>query len=124
LSDFDREMISFAKKSKLIENPEINWLYDHKGNEILIYSRGKYLFVFNFHPSRSFTDYGIPMHASKYKIVLDTDDDRFGGQNRIDRRMTYFTVPESSLTSQHYLRLYLPARTAFVMEKQEFKRVR
>jgi 1,4-alpha-glucan branching enzyme len=64
------------------------------------------------------------MHASKYKIVLDTDDARFGGQNRIDRRMTYFTVPESGLTSQHYLRLYLPARTALVLEKQEFKRVR
>ena len=124
LSDFDREMIMFAKKSRLIENPEVNWVYDHKWNEILIYSRGKYLFVFNFNPSQSFTSYGIPMQASKYKIILDTDDERFGGQNRIDRRMTYFTIPESGLTSQHYLRLYLPARTALVLEKQEFKRVR
>jgi 1,4-alpha-glucan branching enzyme len=117
-------MIQFAKKSKLLENPEVNWLYDHKGNEILIYSRGKYFFVFNFHPSRSFPDYGIPMEASKYKIILDTDDIRFGGQNRIDRRMTYFTTPERSLTSQHYLRLYLPARTGLVLEKLEFKRIR
>jgi len=117
-------MILFAKKSGLIESPEVNWLYDHKGNEILVYSRGKYLFVFNFHPSQSFADYGIPMDASKYKIVLDTDDERFGGQNRIDRQMTYYTIPLTGLTSQHYLRLYLPARTGLVLEKLEFKRIR
>jgi 1,4-alpha-glucan branching enzyme len=124
LADFDSAMIHFAKGSKLIENPEVNWVYDHKGNKVLVYSRGKYLFVYNFNPSQSFVDYGIPLQASKYKIILDTDDERFGGQNRIDRSITYYTIPESGLTSQHYLRLYMPARTAIVLEKQEFKRVR
>ncbi|MDP3180524.1 MAG: alpha-amylase family glycosyl hydrolase, partial [Bacteroidota bacterium] len=84
LSDFDREMITLVKKSKLIDIPEINWVYDHKDNQILVYSRGKHLFVFNFNPTQSFADYGIPMAPSKYKIVLNTDDFRFGGQNRID----------------------------------------
>lgn len=124
LSDFDRDMVQFAKKERLIEIPEVSWLYDHKENQILAYTRGKFLFVFNFHPSQSFPDYGIPMEASKYRIVLDTDDTRFGGQDRIDRQLTYFTTPSGGLTSQHYLRLYLPARTAVVLEKQEFKRVR
>jgi 1,4-alpha-glucan branching enzyme len=124
LSDFDREMIQFAKASGLIETPQVNWVYDHKGNEILVYSRGKYLFVFNFNPFQSFPDYGIPMQASKYRIILDTDEQRFGGQDRIDKSMNYYTIPESGLTSQHYLRLYLPARTAMVLEKQEFRKVR
>jgi 1,4-alpha-glucan branching enzyme len=117
-------MITLVKKSKLLEVPEVNWLHDHKGNKILAYSRGKYLFVFNFHPNESFVDYGIPLEASKYKIVLNTDEYRFGGQNRIDMQITYYTVPAGGLTSQHYLLLYLPARTALVLEKQEIKRVR
>ncbi|MDP2336423.1 MAG: alpha amylase C-terminal domain-containing protein [Bacteroidota bacterium] len=124
LSDFDREMITLVKKSKLIEVPEVNWVYDHKENQILVYSRGKHLVVFNFHPTKSFADYGIPMPASKHKIVLNTDEWQFGGQNRIDSSLTYYTVPEGRLTSQHYLQLYLPARTAMVLERQEVKRVR
>jgi len=124
LSDFDREMITLVKKSKLIDIPEVKWAYDHKGNKILVYSRGNYLFVFNFHPNESFVDYGIPLSASKYKIVLNTDEERFGGQNRIDDQLTYYTHPSGGLTSQHYLLLYMPARTAMVLEKQEIKRVR
>jgi len=62
--------------------------------------------------------------ASKYKIVLNTDEERFGGQNRIDDQLTYYTHPSGGLTSQHYLLLYLPARTALVLEKQAIKKVR
>jgi 1,4-alpha-glucan branching enzyme len=118
LSDFDREMITLIKKSKLIEIPEVKWVYDHKDNQILAYLRGKYLFVFNFNPTQSFVDYGIPLAASKYKIVLDTDAERFGGQNRIDDQMIYKTVTSGESANQNYLRLYLPARTALVLEKQ------
>ena len=124
LSDFDREMITLVKKSKLIEIPEVKWTFDHKENKILAYTRGDYLFVFNFHPNESFVDFGIPLAASKYKIVLNTDEAQFGGQNRIDSSLTYNTVPEGGLSSQHYLLLYLPARTAMVLERQAVKKVR
>jgi 1,4-alpha-glucan branching enzyme len=119
LSDFDREMISVVKKAKLIEVPEVNWIYDHKDNQILVFSRGKHLFVFNFNPVQSFADYGIPMKPSKYKIVLNTDEYRFGGQNRIDNSLIYSTVHEDGTGNQNYLRLYMPARTAMVLEKQK-----
>jgi 1,4-alpha-glucan branching enzyme len=119
LLEFDREMIALARKSKLIDIPEVHWIYDHKENKILAYSRGKHLFVFNFNPNQSFADYGIPMASSKYKIVLNTDEDRFGGQNRIDGQMTYSTLPSGGLNSQHYLMLYLPARTALVLKKSQ-----
>lgn len=118
LSDFDREMITLVKKAKLIEVPEVNWIYDHKDNQILVYSRGKHLFVFNFNPSQSFADYGIPMAPSQYKIVLNTDEYRFGGQNRIDDSLVYSTIPEDRKGNQSYLRLYMPARTAMVLEQQ------
>jgi len=124
LADFDREMITLAKKSKLLETPEVNWTHDHKRNQILAYTRGNYLFVFNFHPTQSFVDYGIPLSAAKYKIVLNTDEERFGGQNRIDDQLTYYTHPAGGLSSQHYLLLYLPARTALVLQKQAIRNIK
>jgi 1,4-alpha-glucan branching enzyme len=124
LADFDREMISLVRGNHLIDTLEVNWQYDHKGNQILAYTRGKYLFVFNFNPTQSFVDYGIPMPASRFRIVLNTDEERFGGQDRIDDQLTYGTHPSEGMDSQHYLLLYLPARTAMVLEKQELEKVR
>lgn len=118
LADFDREMISLAHNEKLLETPEVNWVYDHKGNEVLAYTRGTYLFVFNFHPTQSLVDYGIPSEDTKCKIVLNTDDERFGGHNRVDSQITYSTYPSNVDGNQHYLLLYLPARTALVLKKQ------
>jgi len=119
LSDFDREMITLVKMAKLIEIPEVKWIYDHKDNQILVFSRGKHLFVFNFNPNQSFADYGISLMPSKYKIVLNTDEYRFGGQNRIDDRLIYSTVSDGGKGAPDYLRLYMPARTAMVLEKQK-----
>jgi 1,4-alpha-glucan branching enzyme len=116
LSDFDREMISLAKTGKLLEIPEVNWVYDHKGNEVLAFRRGQYLFVFNFNPTQSFVDYRIPSDACPYRIVLDTDNEQFGGQNRIDRKISYLSHSENG--NNHYLMLYLPARTAIVLQKE------
>ena len=119
LADFDREMISLVRKEKLLETPEVNWVYDHKGNEVLAYTRGKYLFVFNFHPTQSLVDYGIPSDDAKYNIVLNTDDSQFGGHNRVDSQMTYLTHSSEKDGNQHFLLLYLPARTALVLKKQK-----
>jgi 1,4-alpha-glucan branching enzyme len=124
LSDFDREMISLVKKSKLLTTDEVNWVYDHKDHQILAYSRGKYLFVFNFNPTQSFAGYGIPMSASKYKIVLNTDEGRFGGYHRIDDSLIYSTISGEGPDDKNYLNLYLPARTAIVLEKQGIKKSR
>lgn len=124
LSDFDREMITLVRKSKLIDIPEVNWVYDHKEDQILVYSRGKYLFVFNFNPNQSCVDYGIPLASSTYKIVLNTDNGYFGGQNRIDDSLLYSTTDDGGPEGHHYLCLYIPARTAMVLEKQELKKGR
>lgn len=118
LGEFDRAMIALAKKSKLLKKPTVEWIYDHKEHQILAFERGNYLFVFNFNPVQSFADYGISMSVSDYKVVLNTDEGRFGGYHRIDDRILYSTSPDKSSENQNYLRLYLPARTALVLEKQ------
>lgn len=124
LGDFDQVMMQWIQKSGLLEIPEVTWRFDNREDKILSYQRGEYLMVFNFNPSQSFTDYGIPLEPSKFKILFNTDEARFGGQDRIDKSMTYYTRPSGRLMSQHYLNLYLPARTAIVLKKEAFKRIR
>ena len=123
LYDFDREMIQFISEHKLLTIPSVDFVMENKPDNVLAFHRGLFLFVFNFNPSQSFTDYGIPLGAGKYKIALNTDSGRFGGHDRVDKNINYYSMPSSKVTSQHYLKLYLPARTAMVLKKIDFPKV-
>lgn len=66
----------------------------HEGDKVIAFERGNLFFVFNFHPTKSFTDYAIGIsHPGKYKIVLDSDSKDFGGHERITKYNDYFTEP-------------------------------
>ncbi|MDA3927581.1 MAG: alpha amylase C-terminal domain-containing protein, partial [Prolixibacteraceae bacterium] len=125
LKDFDREMIHLLDKYNTIITPEIWKIWENKPDQVLAYSRGDLLFVFNFSPTTSYTDYGIAYEASKFKVLLNTDAGRFGGQDRIDDRITYYTIPQmTGSENKHYLKLYLPARTAIVFKKEGLRRIK
>lgn len=124
LLDFDCEMVKLARESRLLEIPAVDLVAENNSDKVLAFHRGAFLFVFNFNPERSFADYGIPLGAGKYRMLLSTDNGRFGGQDRIDEELTYYTLPVGNITSQHYLKLYLPARTAVVLKREDFKRVK
>lgn len=123
LYDFDKEMINFINENKLLTIPSVDLVLENKPDKVLAFHRGLFLFVFNFNPNQSFTDYGIPLGAGKYKIVLNTDSGRFGGNDLVDEEISYYTLPSEGVTSQHYLKLYLPARTAVVLKKIDFAKV-
>lgn len=124
LYDFDKDMVNFASNVKLLAFPSVDLVFENKPDKVFAFHRGQYLFVFNFNPSQSFTDYGIPLGSGKYKVVLSTDSGCYGGQDRIDESLTFYTLPGGGKDSQHYLKLYLPARTAIVMERFELKKVK
>lgn len=124
LLDFDRDMVNFVRKEKLLDDPWIEWISDNPADQVLAYRRKDFVFIFNFNPSRSYEGYGIRMEPSKFKMVLNTDAHAYGGFNRIDDRLTYYTIPEAGLGSNHYLKIYLPARTAIVFKKQPSRSVR
>jgi len=122
LKDFDREMIQLIRANNLLNTPEVYKIWENKADQVLVYKRGNYLFIFNFNPTQSFADYGIPLEPSKYKVTLNTDSGVFGGFDRVDERITYYTIPTES--TQHYLRLYIPSRSAFVLKQEGFKKVK
>jgi 1,4-alpha-glucan branching enzyme len=124
LYDFDKEMIRVISDNKLLTIPQVDFVMENKPDQVLAYHRGLFLFVFNFNPTHSFTDYGIPLGPGKYQVVLSTDSGRFGGHDRVDEDIPYYTLPSGGFTSQHYLKLYLPARTALVLKKIDFPKVK
>jgi 1,4-alpha-glucan branching enzyme len=113
LADFDEEMLKCVRKMR----GEPVELVANEPDKVLAFKRGKYLFAFNFNPTKSFEGYGILVPpATEWKHLFDTDEVRFGGQGRIGRGAKYgpALVPwRDELVQQ--IRLYLPARTAVVL---------
>lgn len=126
LGDFDREMIRLIREHKCFEQPFPNKTFDQEQNQVLAFTRGDLLFVFNFNPAVSFTRYGVKAHPGKYQIVFDSDDKAFGGFGRVDHSLLYYTRSLGKLAtgSENLLELYLPSRTAIVFQKIPTPRVK
>jgi 1,4-alpha-glucan branching enzyme len=119
LAKFDMKMVKLHQDFKILDDLFINRIYDNTNDKVIAFMRGELLFVFNFHPTVSFTDYGIPLKG-KFRIVLDTDDPLYGGFNRIDRNTEYLSIRKAErniINAPLYLYLYLPSRTAQVFKK-------
>jgi 1,4-alpha-glucan branching enzyme len=117
LADFDREMIGILTEDYFLNDPNCRLILDNNGDKVLAYSRGQLLFIFNFNPKTSFTDYGIQSHPGKYKLILDTDDKLFGGFGNVDHNLTYYTQRIGGISGSDWLKLYLPSRTALVFKR-------
>lgn len=115
LNDFDKAMIKLLKEEDLLTlSAENRWL--HQDDKILIYTKGDTVFIFNFHPTKSFDGYFVPVgKEGTYNVVLSSDDGRFGGFSRVDTSVKYktFTTPIGWVG----FKCYLPNRTAIVLKK-------
>lgn len=121
LGDFDREMLSVIKSVKDIQKLPVQEIWHNDGDQILAYSRGNLVFVFNFSPTQSYTDYGFMVPEGKYDVVLNTDAIAFGGNGLADDSVAHFTNFDPILKpdGKGWLKLYVPARSAVVLRKQD-----
>ena len=111
LGEFDAALM---KLIQTVDDPGIHYLTIRQHDHVVSFIRGNLLFIMNFSPNQSWTDYGVPAAAGSYGVILDSDDQQFGGQNRIDDSTRYFTSPQEN---GHQLQVYLPARTGIVLQK-------
>jgi len=119
LQDFETEMLKLYKE---VPQPTYPYrLYDYDGTQVLAFMRGDLLLVFNFSPTNSYTDYGIPAPKGRYNIVLSTDEGRFNGFDRNDMYFVFYTQPEGD---HDVLHLYIPSRSAMVLKKRDIVRIR
>lgn len=113
LNEFDKAMIAFLKKEKILSKCG-ELLLIHEDDKILSYKKGDSVFVFNFHPFKSFEGYAIPVEKGEYKVILSSDDSEFGGHNRIDKNYIFKT---EEVNSRECVKLYIPSRSSFVIKK-------
>ena len=121
LGDFDRAMIHLIKGVKDFQKTPVQEIWHNDGDQILAYSRGNLIFVFNFNPTKSFTGYGFMVPEAAYEVVLNTDAKEFGGNGLSDDTITHFTNFDPLLKpdGKGWLQLYLPARSAGVLRRKD-----
>ena len=118
LNDFDKAMIHLMNQCPQFNLTPIALLWDKSDDQVLAYQRNNLVIIFNFNPTRSFTDYGILTTQGTYHIVLNSDSKRFGGFGLVDEAIPHFTQPDPLYRTQHkeWLKVYLPSRTVLVLK--------
>jgi 1,4-alpha-glucan branching enzyme len=124
LGDFDKAMLKVIKGEKKFISTPVTEVWHNDNDQILAFERGNLLFVFNFSPTRSFTDYGFLVSKGTYNIMLDTDAKPFGGNGLNDDTMSHVTNfdPVYAEQQKEWLKLYVPARSALVLRIIEEKK--
>lgn len=119
LGDFDQKMIEVMKSQKNFNLTPVQEIWVNEGDQIMAFMRGDLLFVFNFSPTRSYTDYGFIVPTGSYSVVLNTDSKDFGGFGNTDDTVTHLTNYDPAYVADHkeWLKLYIPARSAVVLKK-------
>lgn len=118
LKNFDQAMLKFARKYRVLNKKDTVNLWIDQPGKIIAFSKGELVYVFNFHPNYSPTDFFLPVHSvgeGKYKVIFSTDDVDFGGMDRVSKQYIYYTkfVENRGLGFE----IYIPCRTAIVFKK-------
>ena len=114
---FDKAMLHLARQVNLLGHSGMRLLCEHSDDKVLVFERAGLVFAFNFHPTQSYSDYHIPAKTGKYQMILDSDAKEFGGHGRLVLNQEHITLLDSSRPAgQFHLSLYLPNRTAIVLQ--------
>ncbi|MFH2092780.1 MAG: alpha amylase C-terminal domain-containing protein [Pseudomonadota bacterium] len=117
LFDFDKIMIDMIKSSDLFTSKDMALLRIHEDDKLIAFKRGDMVFVFNFHPGSSFTDYMFDAPPGEYQMLFNSDEKRFGGLGRLKSDQTHHTLFDKRKTGEsNLLSLYIPSRTAIVLK--------
>ena len=118
LNNFDREMNLLEKKHRWLAAPQAYVSLKNEDDKVIVFERAGLLFVFNLHPSNSYTDYrvGCPDHG-KYTVVLTTDSEHFGGHKRVVERCEHLTQNTSHDGRPCSIMVYAPCRSAMVLAR-------
>ncbi|KAF1741012.1 hypothetical protein MXB_3710, partial [Myxobolus squamalis] len=120
LNEFDRHMQLLEDKYKWLNSPQAYISKHHQDDKIIFFERGGLLWIFNFHPTKSYTEYRVPISISKdHRIVLCSDDDIFDGHNRVDKNTIHNAHDFPCHGLPYSLLLYIPSRVAIVLAKIE-----
>ena len=99
-------MNNLETKYGWISAPQAYVSLKHEVDKVIVFERAGVLFIFNFHPTQSFSDYRVGVEESdEYSVVLSSDEKEFGGHERVDTSITHFTTPMESNNRKNFLQV-------------------
>ena len=111
LGDFDKAMLAFVKKTKVMQAAPAWLLNADEDNKTIVFERNNLIFVFNW-GQKSLPDYTINVkQTGDYEIMFTTDDKCFGGFENIDKNAIF---PSEKKGDDITMKIYNVARTAVV----------
>ena len=115
LDKFDKDMVQLTKENNMFNQRMADMMLMKGPEQTCAFYRNGLLFVFNFHFANSLNNVLIPVHQpGEYTVVLSSDDAKYGGYENV-KVQTYST---KVFDGKHYIELYIPARTCFVLKEK------
>ena len=118
LENFDRAMLKFARKYRVLSKPQAVNLWIDQDNKIISFAKGDLLYLFNFNTTKSDPKFFMHAHitgAGNYRAIFSSDDAEFGGLDRVSKDYVYQAkeIPEKGTGFE----VYIPCRTAVVFQR-------
>jgi 1,4-alpha-glucan branching enzyme len=112
---FDRAMLSLDHGGRVLASHGAELLAVHEDHKLLAFRRGGFVFLFNWHPTRSETALRVPVvnATGRMACVLNTDAREFDGFGAVASDQTWPVVPNPAGGGR--VDVYLPARSALVL---------
>lgn len=116
LNEFDSGMQNAEQKYGWLHSPQAYISLKNEADKVIVFERAGLVWVFNFHPTKSYADYRIGIEQEgTYRVVLNTDAKVYGGFERIDSSTRFFTTPFKWNKRKNFTQVYIPTRTAIVL---------
>ena len=125
LYNWDIAMNRLDEVFNFISSPYQYVSTQHEKDKVIVFEKGDLLFVFNFHPTKSFENYKIGTKwGTEHRIILDSDENKFFGKDRLkyghDHR---FPCLYNSFNNRPYsMNIYIPSRTCMVLIAEEIEK--
>lgn len=119
LNEWDRALnVAEARYGWLstVDSGYVSW--KHEEDKVVAFERANLLFIINYHPNKSFPDYRIGVEQpGVYKIVLNSDEPKFGGHALLDADTEYHSQDYGHGGRRNSLLVYIPSRVGIVLAK-------
>lgn len=128
MNAFDRAMNLLDEKYSFLASTKQIVSSTNEEDKVIVFERGDLVFVFNFHPEKTYDGYKVGCDLpGKYRVALDSDALEFGGHGRVGHDADHFTspegipgVPETNFNNRpNSFKVLSPARTCVVYYRVE-----
>ncbi len=118
LAAFDRVMMALDGREGLLLSPQAYVTLTHEVDKVIVFERAGLVWIFNFHPTKSFAEYRVGVHErGTYRIILNSDAPCFGGHGRVIEALSTYETGGPWCGRAHSLSVYIPSRCALVLKR-------